>query len=223
MRPRNLFWVIVPIALSAGVLWLSAQENTNQPNQPEGVRIGELAERVQAREKAVAQKEAALVQYEQRLNTLQTTMDQEREQVKTREKALEDERAKFEQEKINERERIRELDKAREQEKAREQQLQQQQQQEQARRQQQEVTRKQNTVIEVSDQLVRTYEAMTPASASAALEEMAKTNIDTAAALMGAMAPKRAAKIFDQLVNADPRLIATLSERIGKRPKEETK
>ena len=228
MTTRNLFWVIVPVALSAGVLWLSAQENTNQP---EGVKVGDLAEKVQARERAVSQKESALVQFEQRLNTLQTTLDQDREQIKAREKTLEDERVKFEQEKISERDRVRELEKAREQEKVRDQQQQQQiqqlqqqqqqQQQEQARKQ--EEARKQNATLVLNDNLIRTYEAMTPAAASEALEELAKSNLDTAVALMGSMAPKKAAKIFDQLVNADPKLIATLSERIGKRKKEEDK
>jgi len=207
MSPRNLLWIVVPVALSAGVLWLSAQDG----NQPEGVKIGELAEKVQAREKAVSQKESALFQLEQRLNTLQTTLDQEREQIKAREKTLEEERTKFEQEKLQERERIKEQEQKQkqeqEQEKVREQ---------QRVREQEQVSRQRATLV-VNDQLVRTYEAMDPATASEALEELAKTNIDTAVALMASVAPKKAARILDQLVKSDTRLVGILSERIGSR------
>ena len=216
MSARNLLWIVVPVALSAGVLWLSAQDS----NQPEGVKIGELAEKVQARERAASQKESALVQLEQRLNTLQATLDQEREQVKAREKALEEEKDKFEQEQVREREKVR--TQAQEQAQA---QAQAQAQQEQAREQQkareQEQLRKQNETLRVNDQLVRMYEAMDPATASEALEELAKTNLDTAVALMASVAPKKAAKIFDQLTKSDTRLVGVLSQRIGRRNNEE--
>jgi len=203
MSLRTVFWIIIPAALSAGVLWLSAQDSKNQP---EGLQIGELAERVQAREKAVSQKEAALAQFEQRLNTLQTSLDQEIERLKAKEKNLDEERIK------NEVERTRELERIREQERTRDREMEQ-------RAKEQEQTRK-KTFDEVGDQLIRTYEAMEPTSASLALEELAKTNLDVAVTLMASISPKKAARILDQLVQSDARLTGILSERVGLRRKD---
>ena len=74
MNFKNLLWIAVPMALSVGVIWLSAQDPKGAPN--EGVRVGELAEKLQVREKVVLQKEAELQQAEQRLATLQATLDE---------------------------------------------------------------------------------------------------------------------------------------------------
>jgi flagellar motility protein MotE (MotC chaperone) len=213
MSPRNLFWLVIPAALSVGVLWLSAQDSKNQP---EGLQIGELAERVQAREKAASQKEAALAQFEQRLNTLQATLDQEIERLKTKEKTLDEEKTK------NDQERTRELERIREQERVREQEQRTREQEQRTREQEQEQARK-KIPTEVGDQLIRTYEAMEPNSASLALEELAKTNMDVAVTLLASIAPKKAARILDQLVQSDARLTGILSERVGLRRKEEAK
>ena len=51
MTPRTWLWILAPLALSAGVLWLSAQE---AKAAPEGIRVSDLAEKVSAREKASA-------------------------------------------------------------------------------------------------------------------------------------------------------------------------
>jgi len=206
MSARTFFWIIIPAALSAGVLWLSAQDSKNQP---EGLQIGELAEKVQAREKAVSQKEAALAQFEQRLNTLQTTIDQEIERLKAKEKSLDEERIRNEVERTRELERIREQDRTRDRE-------------QEQRAKEQEQTRK-KTFDEVTDQLVRTYEAMDPNSASLALEELAKTNMDVAVTLLASISPKKAAQILNQLVQSDARLTGLLSERVGLRRREDTK
>jgi flagellar motility protein MotE (MotC chaperone) len=88
-------WILAPLALSAGVIWLSAQE----PKAPaEGVKVTELAEKLQAREKAVAQKERDLLQMEQRLATLQGTLDKDRTDLETREKVLQEAMAKLQAE-----------------------------------------------------------------------------------------------------------------------------
>jgi flagellar motility protein MotE (MotC chaperone) len=94
---RNWIWVLAPVLLSAGVLWLSAQEG--KPQAPaEGVKVGELAEKLQARERVLGQKEAQLRELEQRLATLQTGLDKDRQDLQAREKALQDARTKFEAE-----------------------------------------------------------------------------------------------------------------------------
>ena len=92
MNPRYLLWISAPIVLSAGVLWLSAQEPKGDPKgaAAEGVKVSELASQLQNREKAIAQKEAELRQLEQRLNTLQATLDKDRGELATREKAVQD-------------------------------------------------------------------------------------------------------------------------------------
>lgn len=93
MNSRAWLWILAPLALSAGVLWLSAQE---PKPAPEGIKITELAEKVQAREKAALQKERDLLQLEQRLATLQGTLDKDRTDLQNREKTLQEAIAKFE-------------------------------------------------------------------------------------------------------------------------------
>jgi flagellar motility protein MotE (MotC chaperone) len=88
MNAKTFLWILAPLALSAGVIWLSAQDPKTAPG--EGVRVAELAEKLQAREKAVAQREAELRDLEQRLATLQGTLDRDRADLQTREKALKD-------------------------------------------------------------------------------------------------------------------------------------
>ena len=90
MNPRYLLWISAPVVLSAGVLWLSAQEPKGDPKAAaaEGVKVSELASQLQNRERAIAQKEAELRQMEQRLNTLQATLDKDRSELAVREKAL---------------------------------------------------------------------------------------------------------------------------------------
>ena len=92
MLPKGIIWILAPLALSAGVIWLSAQT----PHGGEGVKMGDLAEKVQAREKAVAQKEVELRQMEDRLSTLQGTLERDRADLQTREQKVQDEMAKLE-------------------------------------------------------------------------------------------------------------------------------
>ena len=94
MNTRSWLWILAPLALSAGVLWLSAQESKAAP---EGVKITELAEKLQTREKAAAKKEAELQQLEQRLGTLQAGLEKDRQDLQAREKALQEAQARFEQ------------------------------------------------------------------------------------------------------------------------------
>jgi len=84
MNPKSLMWILAPLALSAGVIWLSAQDPKAPPGQ--GVNVGELAEKLQVREKALAQREAELHALEQRLATLQGTLDKDRADLQAREK-----------------------------------------------------------------------------------------------------------------------------------------
>jgi len=86
MNAKSLLWIAAPLALSAGVIWLSAQDPKTAP--AEGVRVGELAQKLQAREKALAQRETELRDLEQRLTTLQGTLDKDRADLQAREKAL---------------------------------------------------------------------------------------------------------------------------------------
>lgn len=167
MNPRNWLWVLIPIFLSAGVLWLSAQE---PKAAPEGVKVGELAEKLQAREKVAVQKEAELRQLEQRLATLQATLERDRGDLDAREKALKDAIAQFE-----------------------------------AKR----------TRPTLEPQLVKTYEAMEPAAGAQALKELANLNQEVAVGLVGAMIPKKAAKLMDQLALLDAKLAGRLSEKVG--------
>lgn len=92
MNPRTWLWILAPLALSFGVLWLSAQE---PKAPPEGVKVAELAEKLQVREKSLALKEKDLMQLEQRLATLQSTLDKDRMDLQTREKALQEALAKL--------------------------------------------------------------------------------------------------------------------------------
>jgi flagellar motility protein MotE (MotC chaperone) len=102
MNARYLLWISAPVVLSAGVIWLSAQEPKGDPKgaAAEGVKVAELASQLQAREKSIAQKEADLRQLEQRLNTLQATLDKDRGDLATREKAVQEALAKLEQLKV---------------------------------------------------------------------------------------------------------------------------
>ena len=88
MTFKTILWVLTPLILSAGVIWLSAQDPKTPPD--EGVRVGELAEKLQVREKALVQRESDVGQREQRLATLQTTLDKERADLDAREKAVKD-------------------------------------------------------------------------------------------------------------------------------------
>jgi flagellar motility protein MotE (MotC chaperone) len=102
MNARYLLWISAPVALSAGVLWLSAQEPKGDPkaSAAEGVKVAELASQLQNREKAVAQKEAELRQLEQRLTTLQITLDKDRSDLAVREKAVQEALTKIENLKV---------------------------------------------------------------------------------------------------------------------------
>lgn len=94
MNSRSWLWILLPITLSAGVLWLSAQD----AKAPEGLKLGELAEKLLSREKAVAKKESDLQQMEQRLSVLQATLDRDRQELLNKEKSLQEAAAKLEQE-----------------------------------------------------------------------------------------------------------------------------
>jgi flagellar motility protein MotE (MotC chaperone) len=88
MNAKNLMWIVAPLALSAGVIWLSAQDSKAAPG--DGVRVGELAEKLNEREKAISQRENLVNQQEQRLTTLQSTLDKETTDLAQREKNLQD-------------------------------------------------------------------------------------------------------------------------------------
>ena len=102
MNPRYLLWIAAPMVLSVGVIWLSAQEPKGETKGAiaEGVRVAELASQLQNREKALTQRELDLKQLEQRLNTLQATLDRERAELATREKTVQDALAKVENLKV---------------------------------------------------------------------------------------------------------------------------
>ncbi|GLH73813.1 hypothetical protein GETHLI_23150 [Geothrix limicola] len=102
MNPRYLLWISVPVVLSAGVLWLSAQEPKGDARSAinEGVKVAELASQLQNREKAIAQKEADLRQMEQRLTTLQVTLDKDRNDLAARERAVQEALTKLENLKV---------------------------------------------------------------------------------------------------------------------------
>jgi flagellar motility protein MotE (MotC chaperone) len=99
MNVKSLAWILAPIALSAGVLWLSAQDPKTPP--AEGVRLGDLAQKLNAREQALTQRENELRQLEQRLTTLQGTLDKDRADLTAREKAVQDASAKLEAERTH--------------------------------------------------------------------------------------------------------------------------
>ena len=102
MNPRYLLWIAAPMVLSVGVIWLSAQEPKGETKGAiaEGVRVAELASQLQNREKALTQRELDLKQLEQRLNTLQATLDRERAELATREKTVQEALAKVENLKV---------------------------------------------------------------------------------------------------------------------------
>lgn len=102
MNPRYLLWISAPMVLSVGVIWLSAQEPKGEAKGAvaEGVRVAELASQLQNREKALTQRELDLKQLEQRLNTLQATLDRERGELATREKTVQEALAKVENLKV---------------------------------------------------------------------------------------------------------------------------
>jgi flagellar motility protein MotE (MotC chaperone) len=102
MNPRYLLWISAPIALSAGVLWLSAQEPKGESRAAaaEGVKVSELASQLQNREKALTQKEFDLRQLEQRLNTLQVTLDKDRADLAVRERTIQEALTKVENLKV---------------------------------------------------------------------------------------------------------------------------
>ena len=172
MNARYLLWISAPVALSAGVLWLSAQEpkGDGKAALAEGIKVAELASQLQTREKAMAQKEADLRQLEQRLNTLQVTLDKDRGELAAREKAVQDALAKLENLKVR---------------------------------------------PAIDPQIIRTYEAMDPTAGAQALKELAGQNMEVAVALLAGMAPKKAAKLMDQLAPLDAKLAGRLSERVG--------
>lgn len=166
MTPRVWLWILVPLALSAGVIWLSAQE----PRPAEGLKLTELADQVQAKEKALVLKERQLLELEQRLATLQGTLDRDRTELQTREQALQEAQARFEAERAR---------------------------------------------PALDPQLVRTYEAMEPNAGAQALRELARMNEAVAVSLLGAMQPKKAARILDQVALQEARLAGRLSERVA--------
>ena len=75
--------------------------------------------------------------------------------------------------------------------------------------------------------MIRTYEAMEPAAAAAALKELNAQNPEMAVGVLGAMPPKKVAKIMEQFTQATPtdaKLAARLLERIAiTREKEKAK
>lgn len=92
MNMKSVIWIMAPLLLSAGVIWLSAQD---PKSQDDGIRVGEMAEKLQAREKALAQREGDLQQREQRLATLQGTLDKDRADLALRERTVQDALAKL--------------------------------------------------------------------------------------------------------------------------------
>lgn len=175
MNFKSVLWIAAPLVLSAGVIWLSAQDPKAAP--AEGVKVGELAQKLQAREKALAQREAELRDLEQRLTTLQGTLAKDRSDLEGREKALKEAQDKL-----------------------------------QALR----------SRPPIDPQLVRTFEAMDPVAGGKALKELAILNKEVAVSLLAGMAPKKAARILDQLAGTDAKLAAVLSEQVGlSRPKPE--
>ncbi len=166
MNLRTWLWMLAPLALSAGVLWLSAQDD----KRPEGIKLTELATQVQNREKALAQKERQLLELEQRLATLQSTLDRDRADLQAREQALREAQARLEAERAR---------------------------------------------PPLDTQLVRTYEAMEPNAGAQALRELARMNESVAVSLLGAMQPKKAARLMDQVALQDAKLAGRLSERVA--------
>ena len=86
---------------------------------------------------------------------------------------------------------------------------------------------KERTRPEVDPKVIRTYEAMEPAAAAAALKELNAQNAEMAVGVLGAMPPKKVAKIMEQFTQATPtdaKLAARLLERLAiTREKEKAK
>ena len=179
MSPRAWVWVLAPVLLSGGVLWLSAQDPKPAPAE---VKVSDLAEKLQAKEKTLSQKEQELRALQERLATLQATLDRDRQDLQAREKALQEAQAKLDKERIR---------------------------------------------PEVDPKVIRTYEAMEPAAAAAAIKELNGQNAEMAVGVLGAMPPKKVAKIMEQFTQATPtdaKLAARLLERIAiTRDKEKAK
>lgn len=166
---RSAAWIGTPLLLSAGVIWLSAQDAKPPAPAPE-MKVSDLAEKLQAKEKDLAQKEQELRTLQERLTTLQTTLDKDRQELQTREKALQEGQAKLE---------------------------------------------KERTRPDVDPKVIRTFESMEPAESAKALKELYATNADMAIGVLGAMPPKKVAKIMEQITPTDPKLAARLLERVG--------
>lgn len=167
LNSRTWLWILAPVLLSGGVLWLSAQDP--KPATPE-VKVSELAEKLQAKEKTLNQKEQELRTLQERLATLQSTLDRDRQDLQAREKTLQDAQAKLE---------------------------------------------KERTRPDVDPKVIRTYEAMEPAAAAAALKELHNQNAEMAISVLGSMPPKKVAKIMEQFTPTDPKLAARLLERVA--------
>jgi flagellar motility protein MotE (MotC chaperone) len=98
MNAKMIAWVAAPLVLSAGVIWVSAQDPQEKaPSKAEGIKVAELANQLQTKEKQLAQKEAELRELEQRLFTLQTTLDQQRQELLQREEGVKAQLALLEQ------------------------------------------------------------------------------------------------------------------------------
>lgn len=170
LTSRAILWVLAPLLLSGGVLWLSAQDP--KPATPE-VKVSELAEKLQTKDKALTQKEQELRTLQERLATLQTTLDRDRQDLQTREKVLQDAQAKLE---------------------------------------------KDRTRPEIDPKVIRTYEAMEPAAAAAAIKELDLKNAEMVVGILGAMPSKKVARIMEQFTQATPtdaKLAARILERIA--------
>ncbi len=170
IQSRAWAWILAPLALSAGVLWLSGQEPKDAKAPPTELKISDLADKLQLKEKALLQKELDLRQLQERLATLQTTLDRDRQDLQAREKALQEAQAKLE---------------------------------------------KERTRPELDPKVVRTYEAMEPAESAKALKELHAQNPEMAIGLLGAMPPKKVAKIMEQITPTDPKLVARMLERVA--------
>ncbi len=89
MNTKMLAWISAPLILSAGVVWLSAQDAQDKaPTKAEGIKVVELANQLQVKEKQLVQKEAELRELEQRLYALQGVLDQQRQDLVQREGAV---------------------------------------------------------------------------------------------------------------------------------------
>lgn len=89
MNVKMVGWIAAPLLLSAGVVWMSAQDAQEKaPTKAEGIKVVELANQLQTKEKQLAQKESELRELEQRLYALQGTLDQQRQELVQREESV---------------------------------------------------------------------------------------------------------------------------------------